>query len=71
MSIYIFKTSIASEGQKQQVEQLLAQQFPPIYAWSFDLEDCDKVLKIKSREKVHQALIQALTQLGIHCELMT
>lgn len=36
--------------------------------WNFDLEDCDKILRVESQENVSDLLISELCKSGIHCE---
>ena len=45
MEILVFKTDVTSKKKVSKVSALLTS-FPTIQQWNFDLEDCDKVLRI-------------------------
>jgi hypothetical protein len=36
--------------------------------WNFDLEDCDKILRVESQKSYSNFLITELHKIGIHCE---
>ena len=65
--IYVFKTSVKN---KIQVEKLK----PHINAilsngkWNFDLEDCDRILRIDSEENVILRIKDLLTDHHYYCE---
>ncbi|MEM6321288.1 MAG: hypothetical protein AAF960_26760 [Bacteroidota bacterium] len=65
--IYVFKTSITSYVEVQLVNSTL-QKVTSIKKWSFDLEDCDNVLRVVSKENVSQHIIDELQGLNIWCE---
>ena len=60
--IFVFKTSVKSNMQvnklKPHIDNLL-----PIAKWNFDLEDCDKILRIDSEENI---VLEITTLLNIH-----
>lgn len=49
--IYVFKTSVKSKtqakGLKPHIDKIL-----PIAKWNFDLDDCDKILRIDIEENI-------------------
>ena len=47
MEVLVFKTNVTSKRKVNKVRALLAS-FPAIRQWNFDLEDCDKVLRIEA-----------------------
>ncbi|MEM1119961.1 MAG: hypothetical protein AAGJ18_05895 [Bacteroidota bacterium] len=65
--IYVFKTSITSNVEVQLVNSTL-QKVPTIKKWSFDLEDCDNILRVVSKENIAQYIIDELQELNIRCE---
>lgn len=67
--VEVFKTNVADQDQ---AHQLIAQlkQLLPEYKINFDLEDCDKVLRI---EHTHVAIIPVVSfvrQQGFLCEVL-
>lgn len=65
--VFVFKTNIANHLQKEGISKLLEKHFPTCH-WSFDLEDCDKVLRIESSFEVTQQVIQLMQENGFLCE---
>jgi len=47
MEVLVFKTNVTSKRKVNKVRTLLTS-FPSIRQWNFDLEDCDKVLRIEA-----------------------
>jgi hypothetical protein len=47
MEVLIFKTNVSNKRKVSKVKPLLAS-VNAIKQWNFDLEDCDKVLRIES-----------------------
>ena len=45
--IFVFKTSVKTKMQVQQLQPHI-DTIVPIAAWNFDLQDCDKILRIDS-----------------------
>lgn len=45
--IWVFKTSITSKVQVKKVAPILNKIVLPQGKWNFDLEDCDKILRIE------------------------
>lgn len=65
--IYIFKTSVKTKNQvktlKPHINKIL-----PTEKWNFDLEDCDKVLRIDAEENVALKMIHLLNTYQFNCE---
>lgn len=65
--IYVFKTSVMSKLQvkklKPHIDKIL-----PAAKWNFDLEDCDKILRIDCEENLVLKITKLLTIHEIHCE---
>lgn len=67
MNISVFKTSVQSEQQKNNLSTTLNTLLDN-GNWSFDLEDCDKVLRIESESDITLQVMLALQQQGFICE---
>jgi hypothetical protein len=65
--VFVFKTNIANQWQKEGISKLLKRQFSYL-PLEFDLEDCDKVLRIESSFEVTQQVIQLMQENGYDCE---
>lgn len=65
--IYVFKTSVKYKKELK----IIAKEFKKlddIHNWNFDLEDCDKILRIDATTKIAEKIIQILTILNFYCE---
>lgn len=68
MKVEIFKTSVCRASEAEAVIKVLLKRFPQ-YRINFDLEDCDRILRIETRhDDVDQKRIgRLLAQLGYEC----
>jgi hypothetical protein len=67
--IFIFKTSVHTEAHVHQVATL----FRPVKSikqWSFDLEDCDRILRVVASDLEPESIAQLLSNAGVACEHM-
>ena len=69
MHIIIFKTDVATQTQASTLYPLL-KALPPVQQYNFDLEDCDRILRIVSTEPETRAVCQVLKTQGFNCEKM-
>lgn len=68
--IYIFKASVKNETEINRLKSNL-DLIIPNSKWNFDLEDCDKILRIDSEENVCQSIVTLLKKYNFLCvELM-
>jgi len=65
--IYVFKTSVKSKKHIRQLSPLLDDLLQQS-RWNFDLEDCDKVLRIDSEENIVLKIIDLLNIHKFYCE---
>jgi len=68
--IYVFKTSVKS---KKDVKSLTAHlnEYLTDGTWNFDLDDCDKILRIDSSLNIADKATQILRNNGFDCEELT
>ena len=66
MNVYVFKTSVTPKDLKQ-VQPLLEGLVPQGY-WNFDLEDCDRILRVESPENISKFICQRLQKVDFFCE---
>lgn len=67
MDVLVFKTNVTSKRKVGKVSSLLTS-FPNIQQWNFDLEDCDKILRIVANGLSPRNVELALKSAGIGCE---
>ena len=68
--IEIFRTSVNSQEQAASVLRLLKGQWPE-YSANFDLEDCDRKLRIESAAIENGQVISLMYAHGYACEVLT
>jgi cell fate (sporulation/competence/biofilm development) regulator YmcA (YheA/YmcA/DUF963 family) len=69
MHLIIFKTSVATRQQALELQPLLNNQ-PLITEHNFDLDDCDCILRIVSKELQPQVICELLNTQGFNCEAL-
>jgi len=65
--IYVFKTSVKTKSQVKHLERHINSMLPN-EKWNFDLEDCDKILRVDSEENIALRIIDLLNIHQFHCE---
>ncbi|WP_339606017.1 hypothetical protein [uncultured Roseivirga sp.] len=65
--VHVFKTSVVSKKQAQVVGSFLNILLPS-QEWNFDLEDCDKILRIETEEVAPETVITILNSQGFVCD---
>jgi hypothetical protein len=66
--IEVFKTSVTEERSEALLE-LLQRHFPESEI-NFDLDDCDKILRIKSDRIDIHFIVTLMNEQGFHCEVL-
>lgn len=65
--IYVFKTSVKTKKQvarlQPHINNIICNQ-----RWNFDLQDCDKILRIDSEENIVSKITGLLHTHQFHCE---
>jgi len=65
--IYVFKTSVKTKKDIRQLSKFL-NEIVQQKKWSFDLENCDKILQIDSQTDLVESIINGLNNRGFICE---
>lgn len=65
--IYVFKTSVKTKIQAKRIQPHIEKILPKA-KWNFDLEDCDKILRIDSEEEISLPIINLLKNHNFECE---
>jgi len=64
--VFVFKTNVLEFDLAQQLTSKLLSCFPHCKI-NFDLEDCDKILRVEGHEVQPEKVIEVLTVHGIEC----
>ncbi|SHM01562.1 hypothetical protein [Flavobacterium chilense] len=67
--IEVFKTNVQEVDQSIMIVGKLLEHFPNS-AINFDLEDCDKILRIHAASISNYKIIEILNSHGFHCEAL-
>lgn len=65
--ILVYKTNITTKSRALAADSELKRLLPDV-KWNFDLEDCDKILRIDSREDITRLLQNEMVKFGISIE---
>ncbi len=69
MAIEVFKTNVQKVRESKKLAAWMNGHFPQ-YQVHFDLEDCDKVLRVEAPEVDPAAIIALMARQGFHCEVL-
>ena len=68
--IEIFKTNVQNKTQAKRILNLLKEQFSEAKI-NFDLNDCDKILRVEGIQKsCSQIIVNGLNKSGFKCEIL-
>ena len=65
--ILVFKTSVESYRDIRAVGRLLNKLLDKTEKWNFDLEDCDRILRVEAEFVAAGCFIENLTRAGVYC----
>lgn len=65
--IYVFKTVVKTKTQVKKLKPLI-NQIVSSDKWNFDLEDCDKILRIDCEENIVLKIVDLLNIHKFNCE---
>lgn len=65
--ILVFKTNVSSISDIETLQPQLDKHLTNTL-WNFDLEDCDKILRIDSKSQISETTIKLLQDNGYYCE---
>ncbi|MCU0434212.1 MAG: hypothetical protein MUC87_12205 [Bacteroidia bacterium] len=65
--VLVFKTSVSSTQTAQQLKPRL-NEMAGTGSWNFDLDDCDRILRIETDEDLSLSVSEMLSRHGIKCE---
>lgn len=66
-TVLVFKTSVERAQDVDQLRPLLDEMVNPGERWNFDLEDCDKILRVETRQVESWTVTSVLAKRGFYC----
>lgn len=66
MIVEIFKTNVQKEVDKNYIIAIIQNSFPD-YKFNFDLEDCDKILRVEAAALDSKDIVKHVNNLGYTC----
>lgn len=70
MIVEVFKTNVEEVELSELLIQQLEDQFPDSLI-NFDMDDCDKILRVEAAAIVPEKIIEILNSNGYSCEVLT
>ena len=67
--IEVFKTNVENAGDANNIVQMLLQHFPGSRI-NFDLQDCDKILRVEGTNFCTETIITFMKDNGYHCSVL-
>lgn len=67
--VEVFKTNVKQKRQAKRLLNILSQQFP-LCRINFDLEDCDKILRVEGNNIRHEKITALVTGHGYQCDIL-
>jgi len=68
--VEVFKTNVQHRELAEQLASILRGQFD-FSRINFDLEDCDKILRVEGKQVCVELIIEILSTFGLECEVLT
>ncbi len=67
-TVLVFKTSVTKVDEIQQLSPHLNKLIPPNGKWNFDLEDCDRILRIESSRVIIASVMALMKSYNHLCD---
>lgn len=67
--VEVFKTNVQQPGESAMIVQKLEEYFPGGKI-NFDLDDCDKILRVEAAAVSKVKIMLLLNSYGYHCEIL-
>ena len=68
-AVEVFKTNVENEVNAREIIQTLVMRFPGSRI-NFDLQDCDRVLRIEGQSLCNDSIIQLVKEAGFGCTVL-
>jgi hypothetical protein len=67
--VEVFKTNVRQRRHAKMLLGRMARQFPMLKI-NFDLEDCDKILRVEGENILNEKITGLVTESGYQCEVL-
>ena len=67
--VEVYKTNVRHKRQARRLLNVLAKQFP-MFRINFDLEDCDKILRVEGKNIPQEKIAKLVTENGYQCDFL-
>jgi hypothetical protein len=67
--VEVFKTNVFAVEKSEEIIQKLAEYFPENRI-NFDLEDCDKILRVEGKNILSERIMEIVNEEGHYCEIL-
>jgi hypothetical protein len=67
--IEVFKTNVRKQSEAKKVVHILLQHFP-CSKINFDLDDCDKILRIEGEGFIAEKILTVVKENGYYCDVL-
>ena len=67
--VEVFKTNVWEDGQARHLVVKLLDHFPR-HKINFDLQDCDKILRVEGEQVLSERIIEVINVNGYQCEVL-
>jgi hypothetical protein len=67
--VEVYKTNVQKKKEATALIKTLSEKFPKCII-NFDMEDCDKILRVEGSEMRSDSIIHLLKSNGFHCEVL-
>lgn len=68
-NVEVFKTNVRQKRQARVLLNILAKQFPK-FKINFDLEDCDKILRVEGSDVCQGKIAELVIENGYYCDAL-
>ena len=67
--VEVFRTNVRRKRQAKILLDILSKQFP-LFHINFDLEDCDKILRVEGENICQEKIAGLVTENGYECDIL-
>jgi len=67
--VEVFKTNVKQKRQAKRLVNVLSEQFP-FFNINFDLEDCDKILRVEGKNVCQEKITALVAEHGYRCDIL-
>jgi hypothetical protein len=67
--VEVFKTNVGHKKQAKTLLGVLAKHYP-LFRINFDLEDCDKILRVEGEDIQREKIARLVTEHGYQCHIL-